>query len=164
MTTTEIITTTEVRDLALRTSTFDAKLLEDYILPAQRQYLRPFLGKDYYNEILTQVEASTLSADNSTLLNSYLKPALAYFVVYDAFPNISMNITNKGIFINESETSQSASGGDRGGLRQNVSSMAERWRKDAKQFIRDEQDDDSAKFPDFSDQDTNKNKGLPIPY
>ena len=53
---TEIISVAEVVDKALKTATFDEALLEDYILSAQRHYLKPFLGSDFYNEILDQVE------------------------------------------------------------------------------------------------------------
>ena len=90
-TTTKIITVAEVEDNALKTATFDDALLEDYILPAQRHYLKPFLSTDYYNEILTQVAAETLTSDNSTLLNDWIKPMLSYYIVYDSFPSIRAN-------------------------------------------------------------------------
>jgi hypothetical protein len=158
--TTEILTVAEVESNALKTATFDDALLEDFILAAQRQYLRPFLGKDFYNEILTQVAGASLTSDNSTLLNNYLKPMMSYYVVYDSFPSIAMNITSKGIMVNQSETAVSASGSDRAMMRQNYLSMAERWKKDADQFIKDEQEDDSSKFPDYCPADDFNNKGM----
>jgi len=158
--TTEILTVAEVEANALKTATFDDALLEDFILAAQRQYLRPFLGKTFYNQILTQVAASTLTSDNSTLLNDYLKPMMSYYVVYDSFPSIAMNITSKGIMVNQSETALSASGSDRAMMRQNYLSMAERWKKDADQFIKDEVEDDSTKFTDYCPADDFNNKGM----
>lgn len=158
--TTEIITVAEVESNALKTATFDDALIEDAILPAQRHYLRSYLGKDFYNEILTQVELSTLTSDNSSLLNDFIKPMLSYYVVYDAFPDIRANITSKGIMVNTSETSEAASNSEASSLRQNKLSMAERWKKDTTEFIREEKDDDSTKYPLFKNKPKFHNKGL----
>lgn len=158
--TTEIITVTEVVDNALKTATFDDALIEDFILPAQRHYLKPFLSKEYYNEILTQVEAASLTADNSALLEDWVKPMLSLYIVYDAFPSIRINITSRGVMVNESETSTSAGAGDAAKLRQNYLSMAERWKKDLEDFINDAQDDDSTKYPLFKPKKDFNNKSV----
>lgn len=157
---TEIITIAEVESNALKTATFDDALIEDFILPAQRHYLKPFLGSDYYDEILTQVENTSLTSDNSTLLNDWIKPMLAYYIVYDAFPSIRANVTSRGIMINESETSVAASSSDFAMLRQNYLSMAERWKKDCEDYINDVKDSDSSKYPDFKPKNDFNNKGM----
>lgn len=158
---TEIISCEEVRELALKTATFDDALIEDYILPAQRQYLRPFLGDDFYDEILDQAEnVGTLTADNNTLIDDYLKPMLAYYIVYDAFPSIAVNITSRGIMVNESETSVAASSSTQSMLRQNYLSMGERWEKDADKFIKDQQEADSTKYPDYCPKSNFNNKSM----
>jgi len=160
-TTTKIITVAEVEDNALKTATFDDALLEDYILPSQRHYLRPFLSTDYYNEIQTQVAASSLTADNSALLTDWIKPMLSYYIVYDAFPSIRVNITSKGVMISQSETSIAASNSEASSLRQNYLSMAERWKKDLEEFIEEQRDSDSTKYPLFKPKsDRFNNKGM----
>jgi len=158
--TTKILTTAEIVDLALNSSTgFDSAKLDDYILPAQREYLKPFLSKTYYNSLLTMVEDATLDADSSALLNDYLKPMMAHYIVYDAFPEIQMNITSKGIMKNTSETSEAASGAESSVLRSNKFTMAERWKNYAIDYIEEAQDSDSTKFSDFNDsQDDTSNK------
>ena len=139
--TTKILTTTEIIDLALNGSTgFDAAKLEDYILIAQREYLKPFLGKDYYNSLLDMVELGSLDADSSALLEDYLKPMIANFVVYDAFPEVQMNITSKGIMKNTSETSEAASNAEASVLRSNKFAIGERWRKYALNYIEEQQE------------------------
>jgi hypothetical protein len=159
--TTQIITVSEVESNALKTATFDDALIEDFILPSQRHYLRPFLGIDFYNELLTQVELSTLTSDNSTLLNDWIKPMLSYYIVYDAFPSIRVNITSKGVMINQSETSVAASNSEASTLRQNYLSLAERWKKDTTDYIEEIQDDDSSKYPLFKPKkDQFNNKGM----
>jgi len=159
--TTKIITVSEVETHALKTATFDDALLEDFILPAQRHYLKTFLSTTYYDEILTQVAASTLTSDNSALLNDWIKPMLSYYVVYDSFPSIRANITSRGIMVNESETSTAASNGEAAMLRQHYLSHAERWKADTLDFINEEIDDDSSKYPNFSKaSDEFNNKGM----
>lgn len=159
--TTKIMTTTEIIDLALNSSTgFDAAKLDDYILIAQREYLKPFLSKTYYDSLLDDIAGSTLDADSSVLLNDYLKPMMANYIVYDAFPEIQMNITSKGIMKNTSDTSEAASGSEAAVLRANKFTMAERWKKAAIAYIEEAQDLDSTKFPDFDkvkDKTSNKN-------
>jgi hypothetical protein len=144
----EIITVAQVKSNALRTATFDDKLLEGFILPAQRFYLKQFLGKDTYDWVVDN------TAD--VLVSDYLVPMLSYYVVYDAFPEIRMNITSKGIMINSSETSVSASGGDAAMLRQNVLSMAERWKKLATEFLKDNKEN----YPNFKDGSKFNNRSL----
>lgn len=156
--TTKIITVTEVRDLALTNSNFDTALVEDYILPAQRQYIRPFLGEDFYEEITDQVENSTETSDNQTLITSYLKPTLAHFIVYDAFPEIRMNITKAGVMINSSETSVAAGAADASALRNQKLAMAERWLKDTKYFLDEAIEDDNSKYPLWCDKSRRNNK------
>ena len=85
---------------------------------------------------------------------------LAHYIVYDSFPSIRVNITSRGVMINESETSVSASNSEASMLRQNYLSMGERWKKDAKEYILDAQDSDSSKYPDFKSREDFNNKGM----
>ncbi|MEK0325080.1 MAG: hypothetical protein QQN63_05185 [Nitrosopumilus sp.] len=157
--TTEMLTTVEVIDLGLAQGSFDEELIEDFIILAQRHYVRDFLGKDFYNEILDQIEGATLTADNTALLDDYLKPMLANYVVYDSLPQIRNNITSAGVMNNSSTTSEASSSTDFALLRNNILQLAQRWEKDAKQFIIDEQDDDSTKYPLFGDCVNNQHRG-----
>lgn len=156
---TEIITVREVETHALKTSTFDSALLEDFIIPAQRQYLKKFIGKDYYNDLISKIDADTLTADDVSLLEDYLRPMLSYYIVYDAFPSIQMNITSAGIIKNSTDSSEAASSSEASTLRANMLRMAEVWREHARDFVKEAQDDDSTKYPLFDTcEDTNTNK------
>lgn len=154
--TTEIITTTEIIDLAVPFKAgFDSRIFDNHILKAQRKYVRVFLGDDYYEEILTQVEGSSLSSDNNTLLESYLKPMLAHYIVYERIPYLREKITNSGVmndFNNYSSQSNQI-----GYMRNQLLADAQDYEKQADQFIRDAQEDDSTKYPDYCGK-RNKNK------
>jgi len=147
-TTTEIITTSEVKTLAVVNSNLDTAYIDQYILMTQRKYIRPFLGTDYYDEILDQLDdTSTLTADNSTLITSYIKPALAHYVVYESLPQVRNQIAKGGVFNNLSETSDIASGQDYGRLRDDYLIKAETFIKEIDLYIKDQQDVDGTKYP-----------------
>lgn len=163
--TTEIITTTEVIELALTQKKVDPVLLDNDILPAQREYIKKFLGVEFYDEILTQVDAASLTPDNTELLEDYLKPMLAHFVVYVAFPHIQLEIGSKGVMKNISETSEPASNREAANLRNNFDYKGNLWRNDATEFIRESKEADPTKFPLFNKKTNSQNtKTGPIFY
>jgi hypothetical protein len=150
---TEIITSNEVKNLAINDIGFDEDYFEDYILPAQRKYVRSTLGKDYYDEILTQVEGNSLTADNTIIVDDFLKPMLAHFVVYEVYPKIHTQTTNMGTMINNTEFSNQGKSFEYSQSRDFFISQGNNWRKDMIQYIKDEKNDDSTKFPLFKDCD-----------
>tara|TARA_Y100001963_G_scaffold151638_1_gene234867 strand:- start:715 stop:1209 length:495 start_codon:yes stop_codon:yes gene_type:complete len=150
--TTEIMTTTEVLD-KIPNNDFDPALVEKYIIKAQRKYIRPLLGDDFYDQILTQSAAGSLSTDNSALVTNYLKPCLAYYVIADAFPSIKSNITSSGVVTLDHEFSSPASREDYAALRSQLYSDAEDWRAEVIKYIEDTQEDDSSKFPLWEKKD-----------
>jgi len=161
--TTEIITTAEIIDLAIpMKEEFEPRFFEEWILKAQRQYLRPFLGKDFYNEILDDFAASTLSADNQELLDSYLKNMMAHYIVYERLPQINYHVTNSGTVSDFNEFSNPADNTGKGLIRNQMLADAQQFEEQAEQFILDQQDLDSSKFPDFDCGKRNSNKYLII--
>ena len=163
--TTKILTAAQVQSLATNLAEFDITLIERFILPAQRRFIKVFLSDDYYEAILDGIENLNLDADSSALIGDYLQPALAYYTMYMAIPFLRNEIRSGGIVINSTETSDTASSADVNSLRQAVLAMAEQWKHDAEEFIKEQQDDDASKFPDFSSVlDDNKNKYIFIPY
>lgn len=145
--TTEMITTSEIKTQAIVNSNLDAAYLDQYILFSQRKYLRTFLGEDFYDEILSQVDdTSTLTTDNSTLLESYLKPMLAHYVVYESLPQIRNQIAKGGVYLNLSETADAASDLDYSRTRNDYLAKAEAWKQETDYFIKKQQDTDSTKY------------------
>ena len=69
---------------------------------AQEVTLRDTIGSDLYNEIYSQFPGS-LSADNTTLLNDYIKPVLKYTVLYEAVLPLTYKFMNKSIMKRDGE-------------------------------------------------------------
>ena len=161
---TEIITSTEIRNEVINSVNFDVALLENRIINYQRKYVRRLLGKEFYEELTTQVELATLTADNETLLNSYIKPMLAHYVVFEEMPYLRTQIGDLGARNPLDDLSGQAAQSDYDLLRRRLSSDADLMAENLQQFIKDEQEDDSTKYPLFEGCDDTNNSKYFIAY
>ena len=161
---TEIITSTEVRDEVINSVQFDVALLDNRIINYQRKYVRKLLGKDFYNEILDQVEGASLTSDNSTLLNSYIKPMLAHYIVFEEMPYLRTKIGALGARNPLDDLSGNAEDDEYGMLRRRLSADADLMKQNLLQFIEDEQEDDANKYPLFEGCDDSNNNKYFITY
>jgi len=143
---TEMMTTTEVKTIAIVNSNIDTAYIDQYILMAQRQYIRKFLGNDFYEELLTQIDASSLTSDNTDIM-VYVKNALAHFIVFESMPQLRNQIVKGGVMQHLSETSEPASGLDYGRLRDDYLVKAERFREEIDFYIMDVREDTPLSYP-----------------
>jgi hypothetical protein len=95
MAVTNWMTSEEVRTNAVKRTNFDTNVIDGNIYLCQVKYLKSFLGSDFYNEIHAQVVAEDISAENTLLLDDYLKYALAYFVSMSLFGNLILSRQQK---------------------------------------------------------------------
>lgn len=151
----KFMTAGQVRAEVIANEDFDESLINNKILLVQRKYLRDLLGEDFYIEIYTQNDASpsALTADNTTLLDDYIKPMLAHYVVYECFPQIKSNITSSGIATLDHEFSSPASREDYGALRNQILAHADDLRAELIYYIKKQQEADSSKFPLYERKD-----------
>ena len=151
----KFMTAGQVRSEVIPNEDFDESLINNKILLVQRKYLRDLLGEDFYEEIYTQNDShpSTLTADNTTLLNDYIKPMLAHYVVYECFPQIKSNITSSGIVTLDHEFSSPASREDYAALRNQILAHADDLRAELIYYIKNQQEADSSKFPLYDKKD-----------
>jgi len=113
---TQLLTNDEVREYAIAKSSFDSDKFKPHIIPAQLEFIKPFLGKDLFDELIEETEAEDISTANETLLNDYIKPALAWFVVHKTLPFLHADISNVGVQINSTEYSNSGTDKQRADL------------------------------------------------
>lgn len=84
----------------------DDKILTNGISIAQDLYILPIMGTGIYEELKTQIGAGTLTVLNTTLLASYVVPALRYWCLYELAEPLTYKITNKAIVKKHSENSE----------------------------------------------------------
>ena len=136
----QLITATEVKTTAFLQGNIDTALIKDsYIEVVQEEHILPALGKDLYEAIV----AGSLNAANTTLLETYIKPALAFFVAVDIVLHLSIRTANKGLMINSSETSNAAS-------REERKDITQRYREQGTTML-----DKMVRFIEHSDNNQN---------
>lgn len=84
----------------------DDKIITQAILDVQRVYIENLLGTALYNSILSQIGSNQVSNPNQTLLDSYVVPAMRYWVLSECSWMFQYKFWNKGILQSSSENSQ----------------------------------------------------------
>lgn len=90
----------------------DPKLIIPSIRIAQDQHILTILGSGIFEELKTQISSNTLTANNIKLLEEYVQPTLASWVITQMLPSLVYHLQNKGIQIKNSDNSESATKDD----------------------------------------------------
>ena len=85
----------------------DIKLLRNSILETQDFRILPILGTGLYDELKTQIQNGTKTSLNDTLLDTYIKPALKYWVLLDSALILTFKVMNKSIVKRTAENTES---------------------------------------------------------
>ena len=101
-----------IKDTSYIDENVDAKLLRSNILETQDVRTLPKLGTALYNELKTQINAGTLTTLNRTLLDTYISPALKYWVLHDGAYILQYKVMNKGIVTRSSENAENIGTGE----------------------------------------------------
>lgn len=99
------ISPSEIKEKTFVDENVDEKSLREAILWCQEEYTKSVLGTALYNEIKGEIENGTITADNTTLRDSYIRPALRWWVIYEAMDELHMKATNKAIMTKRSDNS-----------------------------------------------------------
>jgi hypothetical protein len=83
----------------------DDKYIKSTIVMCQKVYILPILGTALYNEIATEINAGSVSANNTSLLNDYIVDALLYYVLSEGIALFTYKIENKSVVKKNSENS-----------------------------------------------------------
>ncbi len=92
-----LISAATIKKYGIIESNADVKLIDATILFAQDQQLQMILGTKLYKELCTQVDASTLTALNLTLINDYIEPFLCNAVIAEGCISFNYRMSNKAI-------------------------------------------------------------------
>ena len=75
----------------------DVQLLKPSLWRAQEINIQEAIGSKLYDQLEEQIKTSTLTADNTTLLNNYINHALGYYTLSEIIRPMTMQLTNKGL-------------------------------------------------------------------
>ena len=160
----QLITATQVKDLAFTNDTADINVIKDsFIEIAQEEHIRPVLGNDLYDEIVAQNNSATLTAENTTLLDDYIVPALAFYSKFELLDDMSVNTTSKGLQILESDFSRAANSDERGDMKNKAKKHADTYADKMTRFLNDSTDYPLYSRGDNQREGTTSRLGVIIP-
>jgi len=87
----------------------DEGFLTPVIESCQDIYIQEIIGTGLYRQIKTQIDASTVSALNQTLLDGYILPAMKWWIQADSIRMLSYRFSNSGLHTKEGEGNRSVS-------------------------------------------------------
>ena len=132
-----LISIDRLKEFSVVNENVDSKLIEPTIINVQELYLYDVLGKDLYNEIITEVNASSVSATNQTLLNDYIEPYLINKVISEAVIDLNFKIRNKGIQTNSSDNGQPVGLTELSQMQGKYNNIAEGYKTKMRNFLLD---------------------------
>lgn len=164
-----LITQSEVIEIAINQGNIDTALIKNnLILLSELSDIKPIIGKDLYNKIVIENEAGLftggISKDpegetrqaNRVLYEDFIRPALAYFIKGRFVVENGVRLTAGGSMVNETETSRSATRGERADQQEQARNDAQTFMDEGLDFI----NDNSVNFPDFNRGKTTKSGKL----
>lgn len=119
---------------------------------AQEDLRDGVLGREFYEQIETQYSAFTGATDNQTLYNDYLRKYLAWQTYFHYLKFANVNATPTGIREHDDDTSSIASDVKMYSLEKNVLARANKYKYDTINYLREQQANDSTKFPLWEDE------------
>ena len=90
------VTETFLKEKTHITQNVDAKDLAPFIALSVKTYVQPILGYNFTEDLLTKYNAGTLSAEEEELVE-FIQYVTAFYAAYDAIPNLSFRVSNKGL-------------------------------------------------------------------
>jgi hypothetical protein len=128
-----IITENYLKQNSIVNDNTDMKIITPTIVLVQDKYIHPMLGSDLFNEIQSQIDASTpgtkdqVSTANQTLLDDYVLPCMLWYVLCECTPVFKYRYMNKGIMVKNSENSSSVD-------LQEIQFLMDKWKDNAEMY------------------------------
>lgn len=91
-----LISETEIKDYTDIAANVNAKRFSHYIEICEKRDIRGLIGKPLYDRLIEGVDANDLTANEDTLI-AKIKPALAWYILFRALPNLHSTITPTGL-------------------------------------------------------------------
>ena len=105
---TTIITIEDIKNVTSISQNVDVEMLEPFLFNAQLMYIQPLVGQALYDAIIAEIEAGTGSTYTS-LIDNYILNALSYATFFSFLPFNHLKVQKKGVLLQTSDNSTSAS-------------------------------------------------------
>ena len=159
-----LVTAAEVISNSFTNANTDPALISNNtILLSELAHLKTAIGKKFYEELKTQNNDGTLTADNQTLMNDFLIRTLCWFARFEVINEIQSNSSSMGIVHNIDEFSTIIDPAELNAYKQDTYRKSEIYLQDMLEFLNDS--DNSADYPTYTanapcNNTTYKNHGI----
>jgi len=79
-----------------------------FIKQAQDIHVQNILGTKLYEALQTKISGGTLTGNYQTLVDTYIQPVLIQYALVDFLPFAGVTIGNGGVYVHQSENSDTA--------------------------------------------------------
>jgi hypothetical protein len=100
------ISVTDIKQTGFIDSNVDDGAIRVSIWNAQQFYIKPLLGTALFNEVETAVTNNNPTADQTTLLETYIRPVLLWYTHYEGVLPLHIKMRNKGLQTISGDNSQ----------------------------------------------------------
>jgi len=114
-----------IKDNYLVDANVDDTLIVNAITDAQEIDIQSLIGTKYLKTLKTQVQTNTLTAQNITLLDDYLLPALIRYSLYYLPLYLNNRITAAGVVTKDTDRSTAVDSKDLDDMREELKNMAD---------------------------------------
>lgn len=95
-----LITEEYIKQNSPVTTNVQMKDLFPHIIAAQNLFLQNILGSEFFDHIQKAFEDQTLTANETILVQDYIKPAVLWRTLTMSMPWLQLNLRAKGVLIN----------------------------------------------------------------
>lgn len=131
------ITEDYVKDNTILNENIDWRLAQPILILVQDQYIHPILGTALFDEIADEIYANSVSANNQTLLNRYIRKTIMWYLLSELVPILKYRMRNKGVMTSNSENSQPATLEEIQKLQSDFKNKAEWYAEMCTKFLRE---------------------------
>jgi len=145
-----LISEQRIKDNTVVNDNVDPKLIAPAILEAQDIHIQSIIGSQLYQKIKTLVVSGTIATYNGgtylTLLDTYIRPSLQYYTMYELVIPMTIKLMNKSIASRTGEFSNPVTKEDFQIIQENFKNKAEFYGERLIDFLRD----NSTTYPEYS--------------
>ena len=141
------INTTYLKENTFLNGSIEEGYLRPAMMVAQDLRIVPHLGDSLRDKLITDINASSVSGDYQTLLSDYIRPALAWWAVYEYLPDAATKIDNAGLVSRTSDDTSPVSSVEFNRLRQSAEDKAKHYTNRMIEYLCD----NTSSFPELRD-------------
>ncbi len=149
------ITTEDIKEITSISNNVEPTFLVPYIRSSEKMHVEDVIGIALDTTLKSAITGGTLTGDNYTLVQYYIKPLAAWSAFLSAIPFMAFKSTSKGILRQSSDNSEIPTIPDINWFRQSVKDNQTFYRGELIRYL----EANTSKYPDYRSCATSNTQG-----